>query len=301
MMPVRIELLENKGHCPDVTVLGIGEPGREAVSKYPCPAYGEHHWGIGTLTLCDDDAFQHKRYPKVTTPKDSPRYLAECRKQICEIIQNTGDLFVIADINKDPDYDNAFRFANLHRRNGRKGNRTVLVNCGEEHTFASLELQDVFDLIVNIHQCSNAYRPVEMLLSDMYTQVIGLDAADVGGILTRTPEMIFYEEVLTDSNQLKNVASKIKTIFSGKYLGEPTYNGLLFCLVPLSEGLELVENAYEVLTEMLIDGDLMVQMGCHDDEQDNSITLAVMCGREWPVEKHPETDFQGTEDVPLDF
>ncbi len=63
----------------------------------------------------------------------------------------------------------------------------------------------------------------------------------------------------------------------------------------------MVENAYEVLTEMLIDGDLMFQMGCHDDEQDNSITLAVMCGREWSVEKHPETDFQGIEDVPLDF
>jgi hypothetical protein len=56
-----------------------------------------------------------------------------------------------------------------------------------------------------------------------------------------------------------------------------------------------------VLTEMLIDGDLMVQMGFRDDEQDNRITMAVMCGREWPVEKHPETDFQGIEDIPLDF
>lgn len=72
MMPVRIELLDNKGCCPNVTVLGIGEPGLKAVSKYPCPAYGEPHWGIGTLTLCDDDAFQHKRYPNITTPKDSP-------------------------------------------------------------------------------------------------------------------------------------------------------------------------------------------------------------------------------------
>ena len=138
MMPVRIELLENKGHCPDVTVLGIGEPGRKAVSKYPCPAYGEHHWGIGTMTLCDDDAFQHKRYPKLTTPKDSPRYLAECRKQICEIIQNTEDLFVIADINKDPDYDNAYRFANLHRSGSRERKRTVLINCGEDHKYSPL-------------------------------------------------------------------------------------------------------------------------------------------------------------------
>ena len=301
MMPTRIELLENKGHCPNVTVLGIGEPGLKAVSKYPCPAYGERHWGIGTLTLCDDDAFQHKRYPKITTPKDSPRYLAECRKQIYEIIQNSDDLFIIADINKDPDYDNAFRFANLHCRSRREGNRTILVNCGEKHTFASLELQDVFDLIINIHHCSNAYRPVEMLLSDMYTQAIGLDAADVDAILMRTPEMAFYEEVFTDTRKLKDVATMIKAIFHRKYIGEPTYNGLMFCSLPMDKGMGFVEDAHEALTEALIDGDIVVQMDLNSDENDNSITLAVMCGREWIEEKKVIEGKRTVEDIPLDF
>lgn len=301
MMPLRIELLEYKGRCPDVTVLGIGEPGLKAVSKYPCPAYGERHWGIGTLTLCDDDAFQHKRYPKVTTPKDSPHYLAECRKQVCEIIQNTEDLFVIADINRDPDFDNAFRFANLHRNGSRKGKRTVLINCGEEHTFASLELESVFDLIINVHRSPGAYRPVEMLLSDMYTQSIGLDTADVNAVITRTPEMIYYEETITNEKKIKEIAAKMKAIFERKYGGTHTYNGLLFCLLPLSKGLELVENVYGVLTEELIDGDLMVQMGFHDDEDDKRIVLSVMCGREWIDEKHTADGTHVVEDVPLDF
>lgn len=301
MMPTRIELLENKGRCSDVTVLGIGEPGKEAVSKYPCPAYGEPHWGIGTLTLCDDDAFQHKRYPNITTPRDSPHYLAECRKQICEIIQNTEDLFVIADINKDPDYDNAFRFANLHRSGNRENKRTVLINCGEEHTFAALSLQSVFDLIINIHRSQAAYRPVEMLLSDMYTQAIGLDAADVDSVITRTPEMIYYEETFTNERKLKEFAAKIKAIFDKKFGRETTGHGLLYCLLPLSKGLALVEDVYEVLTEVLINGDLMVQMGFRDDEQDNRITLAVMCGREWCNKKDPADGEEIVDDVPLDF
>ena len=55
------------------------------------------------------------------------------------------------------------------------------------------------------------------------------------------------------------------------------------------------------MTEELIDGDLMVQMGFHDDEDDKRIVLSVMCGREWIDEKHTADGTHVVEDVPLDF
>ena len=39
MMPLKFEFFENCGGSYDVTVLGVGEAGREVVRKYPCHSY----------------------------------------------------------------------------------------------------------------------------------------------------------------------------------------------------------------------------------------------------------------------
>ena len=49
------------------------------------------------------------------------------------------------------------------------------------------------------------------------------------------------------------------------------------------------------------DGDLMVQMGFHDNEDDKRILLSVMCGREWIDKKHTDDGTHVVEDAPLDF
>ena len=279
MMPLKIEILENEGSSYDITVLGIGNAGKEAVRKYPCPAYGENHWAIQTLTLCDDDAFQHKRYPKITTPKDSPYYLAECRQKICEVVNNSDILFVIADISKDPDYENAFRFANLHHSESEK-KWNVLIDCSEGSSFSELILSSVFDLILSYPSTSKTYRPIEMLLSDMYTQCVGLDFADVKAIVDSTPKMKFFEERVNSSEKVKEAILRFDEEVKKDKWGDAVFNALLYFSIPHSGGLEIVEGSYDILESSSINGNVVVQFAFNAEDDDETISISLMCGRE---------------------
>lgn len=279
MMPLKIEVIENLGSGYDITILGIGEAGKKAIREYPCPAYGNNHWAIQSLTLCDDDAFQHKRYPKITTPCDSPVYLAKCRNQICEAIKNAEILFVVADISKDPDYENAFRFANLHRTGNREEKINVLIDCGEGHSFAELELSVVFDLVISCEGIAESYRPIEMLLSDMYTQVCGLDFSDVRSILERTPKLEFLEYNTHEYEEFKKISEQIIQLVKKEKWKDTVFNALLYISFPQNTDWDLLEFAASLLDSQIF-GDMMFQIGFNREEDDVNACISLLYGIE---------------------
>ena len=300
MMPLKIEVIENLGSGYDITVLGIGEHGKKAIREYPCPAYGDNHWAIQTLTLCDDDAFQHKRYPKITTPRDSPVYLAQCRNQICEAIKNAEILFVVADISKDPDYENAFRFANLHRTGNREEKINVLIDCGEGHSFAELELSTIFDLVISNGTEIKPYRPAEMLLSDMYTQVCGLDFADVRAILNRTPKLNFLEFKIQEYEQLDKISQHIIDEVNKKKWKNDVFNALLYISFPHQSELDWYEVAGS-LFDADIFGEMMFQIGFNRSEDDANVYISLLYGRERIKEKNSEDELDINKELLTEF
>lgn len=300
MMPLKIEVIENLGSGYDITVLGIGETGKKAIREYPCPAYGDNHWAIQTLTLCDDDAFQHKRYPKITTPRDSPVYLAKCRNQICEAIKNAEILFVVTDISKDPDYENAFRFANLHRTGSREEKINVLIDCGEGHSFAELELSTIFDLVISNRNEIKSYRPVEMLLSDMYTQVCGLDFADVRAILNRTPKLNFLEFKTQEYEQLDKISKHIIDEVNKEKWKDDVFNALLYVSFPHQTELDWYEVAVSLLDADVF-GEMMFQIGFNRSEDDANVYISLLYGRERIKEKNTEDELDINKELLTEF
>lgn len=280
MMPLKIELLENKGESFDVVVLGIGELGKKLVREYPMPAYGENHWAIETLTLCEDDAFQHKRYPKLMTPGDSPKYLEKCRDAICEAIIKADILFVVSDVKQDPDYDHTYRFAKLHKQGESDNKLTILIDCSGS-PYCEFDLDEVYDAI--IFNCEGApnYRPIEMLLTDMYEQP-NIDFADVSATLKYTDRIKFVDSKCNTQKELTDFLESIKPKAEDEklYHGEKgVLNGLLYLSVPHSAGLEELYEHYEYLTE-LIDGHLPMQFGFNSSPDDNTTTISLMYGRD---------------------
>jgi hypothetical protein len=290
MMPLKIEILENQGSGFDVTVLGIGEAGKTAIREYPCPAYGGNHWAIQTLTLCDDDAFQHKRYPKITTPNDSPYYLAKYRQKICEVIKNSDILFVIADISKDPDYENAFRFANLHRSGERKVKYNILVDCSAGNAFSELTLSSVFDLLISHRSAAKIYRPVEMILSNMYTQMIGVDFVDVQSVIDSTPRMKFFEERVNSKEMLKEIAVNFDEKIAKERFENDTFNAFMYFSMPCSGEWDIWDEAYQILHSSSINGNIVLQIGLNADKNDETITFSLIVGREYIDKKERESD-----------
>ena len=207
MMPLKIEYSENEWSSYNVVILGIGELGKETIEKYPCPTRDENHWEIQTLTLCNDDAFQHKHISKIITLNDDSCYLTKCQQEICEAIKNSDILFIIVDVSKDVNYEKAVCFANLHRSSERKSKFNILIDCSGSNYISESTLESVFDLAVSHRSTSEAYRSVEMLLSDMNTQLIGLDFADVKAIIKSTPKMSFFEERVENPSKLNKVVS----------------------------------------------------------------------------------------------
>lgn len=282
MMPLKIEILENDGIGYKITILGIGEVGREIISKYPLPAYGKHQWAIQTLFICDDDAFQHKRQPKVFTPEDDPRYLAKCRKQICEVIENSDILFVVADTNKDPDYENAFRFANLHRSCERESKYNILVNFSVDGNpcCSDLTIDDVFDLIIYHQGTSKIYRSIEMLLTDMYAQFIGLDFIDVRAIIEPTPKMKFFEECAESPEKLKEIIHRLDEEIKANKRKDAIFNGMLYLSIPHCEGLDILIDLCDILRDSSINGNLIFQLGLNAEEDDETYTVSLLYGEE---------------------
>jgi len=292
MMPLKIELLENKGESYNVVILGIGEIGKKLVREYPMPAYGENHWAIETLTLCEDDAFQHKRYPKVMTPRDSPKYLEKCRDAVCEAITKADILFVVSDVKQDPDYDHTYRFAKLHKQGESEHKATILVDCSGS-PYCEFDLDEVYDLI--IFNCEGApnFRPIEMLLTDLYTQCVGLDMADVSSALKYTDRIKFVEMKHSNKKELEDILLSIRPAMEKEklYHGETgILNGLLYLSIPHTEGLELMELGYEHLADSIIDGQFIVQFGFNPSPIDDSITISLMYGRDKRTPEEIEED-----------
>lgn len=282
MMPLKIEILENDDIGYNITILGIGEVGREIVSKYPLPAYGKNHWAIQTLFLCDDDAFQHKRYPKVFTPQDEPCYLAKCRKQICEVIENSDVLFVVADTNKDPDYENAFRFANFHRSCERESNYNILVNFSDDSKpcCSDSTIEDVFDLIIYHQGTSKIHRTMEMLLTDMYAQFIGLDFMDMQTVIEPTPKMKFFEKCAESPEKLKKIIHRLDEEIKANKRKDAIFNGMLYLSIPHCEGLDILIDLCDILRDSSINGNLIFQLGLNAEEDDETYTVSLLCGEE---------------------
>lgn len=277
MMPLRIEVLENKGAAFNVTILGIGETGRNGIKAYPCPAYGGKHWAIETLNLCDDDAFQHQRTPGVTTfPNDNPHYLAECRQKISEIVRNTDLLFVLADSSKDPDYENAFRFAALHRETWNDRKFSVLVDCSNGNAFSALPT--VFSTVISVHDATRMYRPAELLLTDMYTQWISLEYADVYSILECTPHFKFIEDRCNDTEEVSGLAARLKQNIKAIRQGEDRITGIMYVSIPQTEGLEVVEETVNTLTPSPVNGGLLFQMGYNNSPDDCTVSVSLLYG-----------------------
>lgn len=281
MMPLRIEVLENKGSAFDVTILGVGEAGLNAVKAYPLPAYGGKHWAIETLNLCDDDAFQHRRTPGVTRiSDDSPRYLSECRQKISEIVRNTELLFVLADVSKDPDYENAFRFAEQHREAWNDRKFSILIDCSGKNAFSDWALPTVFSTIISVRDTARMYRPAEMLLTDMYTQWISMEYADVYSILERAPSFKFTEERCSGTEEVPGLAARLKESIKAIKQGEDRITGIMSVSVPQTEGLEVVDEIVDVLIPEPANGGLLFQMGYNSATDDRAVSVSLLYGRE---------------------
>lgn len=279
MMPVKIEILENEEVGYNITVIGIGKKGKEAIRKYPYPAYGGFHWGIHTLTLCDDDAFRHKKTPETTIiPDDSPHYLEKCRRKIFDIIEQTEILFVIADMDEDSNYENAFKIAKYHKNKKTEKRHSILVNCSPNTSLLDTEIFNTFDHTIYTYNANKIYRPVEMLITDMYTQWIGIDIDDVKRTLSDVPSLNFIEDEASDENEFKEMIDHIVEEVNNKKGKDDLFNALLY-VSSQSTIIYHLNEAWNSLSETAINGEFIVQAGVNSGENDNKIYISLMYGK----------------------
>lgn len=277
MMPIKIEILENKGSY-DVVILGIGDIGKKAICKYPFPAYGENHWAIQTLTLCDDDAFRHQRKPGVTKlPDDLPSYLEECGQKILEVVSDAEILFIFADISKDSDYENAFRFAKLHKSNRNERKISILVNYGSEDAFSDVPLLTVFNAIISTRDAAQMYRPAEMLLTDMYTQWIGMDVNDVFSILKHTPSFEFQELHGKNHAEMLRLTKQLSKKLETANCDNTRTNCIMYVSLPETTGLDTVVEITDAFKQYH-DMSVLFQMGYNRCSDDHTITVSLLYG-----------------------
>ena len=252
MTPFRVERLGNMECGYQVTILGLGEPGREAVAVYPKLRNRECLYYLDALTLCDDSMDYAKIHTAVT---------------------KADVLFIIADMTRD--YENACGFADLHRGSCQEKKRTVLVNCG-----GSCVNSQLFDLTISLSDGAKPYRPIEMLVSDMHHGFSGIDLADFDDFLGSMPAMTYYEAGYAALGDLTEMLVQMREKAT---FGE--WNGMVCCTIPekviadrTEESKDILEGAVEMVVDAGINGSMMMQADV-GDTHDGRCRLAVMIGR----------------------
>ena len=252
MSLMRVEKLENTEHGYNVTILGLGDPGREAVAAYPKRSNRECLYYLDTLTLCDDG----QDYAK-----------------ICAAVTRADVLFIIADMTRD--YENTRRFAALHRGSCCEKKRTVAVNCGGNCMNSQL-----FDLTISLSDGTKAYRPIEMLVNDMHHGLVGTDLMDVDGIFRNMSKATYYETVYSTTGELGDMARQIRMQVKADHGKQETYYGILCCTMPTDGTIDDLEAAAMMMVDKaIIDGDLIMQADSAEEQNDGYYRLAIMIGR----------------------
>lgn len=287
------EMIEaNEGY--DVALIGIGEIGKTALQAFNLQ-YSGPHWAAKSITLCDDEAFQHRRYANVIHPTDNPFYLAEQRRKVLEICKSPEVLFVFMDASEDPDFEHACRFANVHRQQN-VGKPLSICVCTEKlrNSFTSSVLASLYDVVIWADTHGNDLcKPAEMLLSDMYTQCIGLDIADVFEILKHSQEMYLLTEHRNSKTDLSKVSSDILATISTKEIQDTFVNFIAYVSIPQDGGIDIPDNIIWPLLKPF-DSDLRMQYGFNKDTDDNSVSVTLLVGN---YKKHRETDDFPTMDI----
>jgi hypothetical protein len=257
MIPQKIEIAENKGIGYNVAILGVGTIGRETVSNYPYQSYEKKQWIIENLLLCDDETYQ---------------------KQICDIVKRSEILFVVVDMSIEADFRSAIHFAKMHKGKEHEDRYTVLVDCSQEGKSSNVTLS-IFDLIVLNPSHAPSYRPIEMLLTDMYTQFYGVDIPDVKAILDHTPEVVFLEDSFCNYKELEKIACCFKTQIANDILNEDIFNALLYFSFSSADAIEVFQEGSAVLSRLDINGDFMAQVGI-DARLNDVNTVSLMYGKD---------------------
>lgn len=256
MIPQKIEIAENKGIGYNVAILGVGTIGREAVSNYPHQVDEKKQWIIENLLLCDDET---------------------CQKQICDIVKHSEILFVVADMIIKADFRSAIHFAKMHKDKGHEDRYTVLVDCSQERKPSNVTVS-MFDLIVLNPSHAPSYRPIEMLLTDMYTQFYGVDIPDVKAVLDHTPEVVFLEDSFCDYKELEKIGCRFKLQIANDIPNEDIFNALLYFSFSNVDAIEVFQEGVAVLSRLDINGDFMAQVGI-DARLNGANTVSLMYGK----------------------
>ena len=257
MQPVKIEIFANRAFGLSVTVLGIGKRGDDAVRRYPFCIDSEKYRVFKSLTLCS----VYDCSDKLT-------------KQIKSILKRTELLFVIVDTKNEKELQCAEKIAELLKINSNKS-ISVLIDISDNTDKLS---QNSFDCIISVDNQTEAYKPIEMVLSDMYFGTVGIDASSVCYMLYITPKMRFFQTRTENINEKDAIIEALK--FHNKENKQliSAQNSMFSFITTQDAGLEDIE---EILTKAyfeLNEGEILWQAWLNSDETDKGCTVSMLYG-----------------------
>ena len=270
MRPIKIELFVNKHNTLNMTVLGIGNVGEDAVKKYPFTSNPDMFGYFSTLTFCSDGILRNP--DRLPFDFDNIELI---RTELEGTIKKTDWLFIVTDINNEDDLKNAVRFAELHKDTA-SCPFDALVQVGN-YIDEKLEIPKVFDLSISVDNFAEAYKPIYMLISGIPAGDIGLDFTDVMYVAKKSPVMKFAQNRVRKVNQCESLIAPLMEKLVENRKNNEVQNMMVLYNAPAYCPFEVMLNIGEHLSSIVHDGDIIWQVKFHD-ESDDSLTVSILYG-----------------------
>ena len=276
MQPVKIEIFPNKEFGLNVTILGIGNRGEEEVRKYPFCIDSEKHSVFKSLTLSSIYDCSEK-----------------ISKQIKSALNQTELLFIIVDVGNENELNCAKKIVDLLKRYSSKS-IAILIDISDN---SHIKQSNLFDVVISVDKQSEAYKPIEMILSDMYFGTVGLDASSVCYMLYITPKMKFLQTRTEDISEKGAIIETLKSCNKEMKQEQSVQNSMFAFTMSQYAGLEDIE---EILTKACIyfnEGEILWQARLNPDEKDKGCMVSMLYGINDSVKnvefdsKEPNEDF----------
>lgn len=122
------------------------------------------------------------------------------------------------------------------------------------------------------------YRPIKMIISDMFCGCCGLDYSCIKYVLDIMTNAKFYKQKYSNLNKMREMILSLGEKIKEDKDENDTINALFLFTLPEETGLENIEEVFVAL-DNVIDGDVIWQGCLNSDENDESCTITIIYGK----------------------